>query len=28
LGARELAREVGELGVSEGRRGEALGVLK
>jgi hypothetical protein len=28
LGARESAREVGELGVSEGGRGEALGALK
>jgi hypothetical protein len=28
LGAREPARVVGELGVSEGRCGEALGVLK
>jgi hypothetical protein len=27
LGAREPAREVGELGVSEGGRGEALGLL-
>jgi hypothetical protein len=28
LGAREPAREVGELSVSEGGRGEALGALK
>jgi hypothetical protein len=28
LGTRESAREVGEVGVSEGGRGEALGALK